>query len=296
MSDYLVAGVELGGTKCIVSLADASGTIISQQALPTTEPETTLGGIGSILEQWSRTHGFKALGIGSFGPVDLDATSSSYGRITATPKPGWRDTDVVGCLSSPFAVPVAFDTDVNAAALAEGRWGAARGLSDYAYTTVGTGVGVGLITNGRPTRGLGHCELGHIRVRRVAGDDWAGSCPYHGDCVEGLAAGSSIKARVGADHISTLAQDDPLWHSVADALAQLCHVMVLATGPRLILMGGGVIEGQPHLLDRIESRLVDSLAGYMTLPRDAPFITSPGLGNQAGPLGPIALALSTLDG
>jgi fructokinase len=295
MSNFLVAGIELGGTKCIATLADATGKVIAQQALPTTDPDTTLGGIGAILQSWSQAHGFAALGIGSFGPVDLDPASASYGRITATPKPGWRDADVAGRLSAPFDVPTAFNTDVNCAALAEGRWGDAQGLTDYAYVTVGTGVGVGLIVNGRPTRGLAHCELGHIRVPRLAGDSWAGSCPYHGDCVEGLAAGSAIKARVGAEHIGTLAQDDPLWDSVSDALAQLCHVMVLSTGPQRVLMGGGVIKGQPHLIARIEARLIDSLAGYMALPQGVPFLRAPGLGDQAGPLGPIALALSAIE-
>lgn len=295
MAELLVAGVELGGTKCITTLATPEGRVIAQEQHPTTDPQTCLGAISGILQGWWQTLGFSALGIGSFGPVDLDPASPGYGRITSTPKPGWRDADVVGFLSSAYPVPVAFDTDVNGAAMAEGRWGAAQGLSDYAYVTVGTGVGVGLIVNGRPTRGLAHCELGHIRVPRLAGDNWPGSCPYHGDCVEGLAAGPAIKARIGSDHVSGIPSDDPLWDSVADALAQLCHVMVLTTGPKRIMMGGGVIKGQPHLLASIEAKLIDSLAGYMALPQDGPFIREPGMGDQAGPLGPIAMALQAMD-
>jgi fructokinase len=193
-------------------------------------------------------------------------------------------------LAEAARVPVAFDTDVNGAALAEMRWGSGRGMQDFAYITVGTGVGVGLIVNGEPTRGFAHCELGHIRVARLAGDTFAGSCPYHGDCVEGLAAGPSLKGRVG-DRVSELSEEDPLWHSVAWALAQLCHAIVCAAAPRAIAIGGGVIEKQPHLLPRIEQMLIDSLNGYVDLPGPG-YVRPPALGSEAGPLGAIALAMT----
>jgi fructokinase len=163
-------------------------------------------------------------------------------------------------------------------------------MDDFAYITVGTGVGVGLVVNGRPTRGFGHSELGHIRVARLAGDGFAGSCPFHGDCVEGLAAGPSLKARIG-ERIDGIAADDPLWDSVAWALAQLCHVIVCAAAPRAIAIGGGVVGNQPHLLERIAAMLVDSLAGYVTLP-GSPYLCAPALGDNAGPLGAIALAMT----
>jgi fructokinase len=189
-------------------------------------------------------------------------------------------------------VPTAFDTDVNGAALAEMRWGAGRGFDDFAYITVGTGVGVGLIANGRPMRGFAHCELGHIRVPRLAGDEFGGSCPFHGDCVEGLAAGPSLKARVGDADLNRVSADDPIWESVAWALAQLCHAIVCAAAPRRIAMGGGVIDRQPHLLDRINTMLLDSLNGYMQLPAGRPYVRPPALGSDAGPLGAIALAMT----
>jgi fructokinase len=189
-------------------------------------------------------------------------------------------------------VPTDFDTDVNGAALAEMRWGAGRGFDDFAYVTVGTGIGVGLIANGRPMRGFAHCELGHIRVPRLAGDEFAGSCPYHGDCVEGLAAGPSLVARVGAERVSGLNVDDPVWESVAWALAQLCHSIVCAAAPRAIVIGGGVIEKQPHLLGRVEEMLVESLNGYMMLPTGRPYVRAPELGRDAGPLGAIALTMN----
>lgn len=291
---HYIAGVELGGTKCICALVDADRTIIDIAHVPTTDPATTLGAIETILADWWQLHGFAALGIASFGPVDLDPKSRTYGFITSTSKPGWPQTDVAGRLGAPFGVPVAFDTDVNGAATAEGLWGAAQGLDDFAYMTVGTGVGVGLVVHGKPTRGLAHCELGHVRVARLAGDDWPGMCPYHGDCVEGLVSGPAIKARIQGDHVSDIAIDDPLWDSVVHGLAQLCQVMVLATGPRRIIIGGGVIGGQPHLLPRIEQALIKSLNGYAAIPlaeaTGTGYICAPGLGSNAGPLGPIALA------
>jgi fructokinase len=170
------------------------------------------------------------------------------------------------------------------------RWGSGRGFDDFAYITVGTGVGVGLIVNGKPTRGFAHCELGHIRVARLPGDEFPGSCPFHGDCVEGLAAGPSIEARVG-DPATDLRDGDPVWESVAWAIAQLCHAIVGAAAPRAIALGGGVVERRPHLLERVDRMLVESLNGYMQLP-SRPYVRAPELGANAGPLGAIALAMT----
>ena len=282
------AGVELGGTKCVALLARGPNEILERETVPTTSPEETLGALAALLGQWR----YDALGIASFGPVDLDPKSAGYGHITSTPKPGWAGADVLGTLRSVAGVPAEFDTDVNGAAFAEMRWGAGRGFDDFAYVTVGTGVGVGLIANGLPMRGFAHCELGHIRIARLAGDPFAGSCPYHGDCVEGLAAGPSLVARVGEERVSSLSVDNPLWDSVAWALAQLCHAIVCAAAPRAIAMGGGVVDKQPHLLPRIEGMLVESLNGYMVVPNEGAYIRAPQLGRDAGPLGAIALAMN----
>lgn len=286
------AGVELGGTKCVCTLAGGPDAVLARETIPTTNPEETLGRIGALLERWRDGEGVRALGVASFGPVDLDTASSTWGSITTTPKPGWAGTDVARRLQQAARAPVAFDTDVNGAALAEMRWGAGRGLSDFAYVTVGTGIGVGLIVNGAATRGFAHCELGHVRVARLPGDDWPGVCPYHGGCVEGLASGPAIKARLAGRPLAELGDDNPLWEGVAHALAQMCHVIVCAAAPRRIAIGGGVMKGQPHLLPRIEALLVESLAGYMTLPAGRPYLTAPGLGAEAGPLGSIALAMT----
>jgi fructokinase len=281
-TDLLYAGVELGGTNCVAILARGPDDIVAREVVPTETPEATLAALAAILKGWDRP---AALGVASFGPLDLDA-----GRMAATPKPGWAGADILGPLSEAAGAPATIDTDVNGAALAEMRWGSGRGMDDFAYITVGTGVGVGLVVNGRPTRGFGHSELGHIRVARLAGDGFAGSCPVHGDCVEGLTAGPSLKARIG-ERVDGIAADDPLWDSVAWALAQLCHVIVCAAAPRAIAIGGGVVGNRPHLLERIAAMLVDSLAGYVTLP-GSPYLCAPALGDNAGPLGAIALAMT----
>jgi fructokinase len=264
-------------------------------SIPTgTEPHKTLGLIAEQLGNWQGVHGkIAALGIACFGPVDLQPRSPTYGHITSTPKPGWQDVDVVGHLGAAEPIPTRFDTDVNGAALAEGRWGAARELADFAYVTVGTGVGVGLVVNGRLVYGFGHPELGHTRVARLAGDQWPGSCPSHGDCVEGLASGTAIAARTGAA-AELLPVDSPVWQPVAHAIAQLLHTIVLATAPRRIILGGGVMQSRPQLIEEVRVRLLRSLNGYLPLEKltgsIAQYVVAPGLGMLAGPLGALALA------
>ena len=289
-SSPLFAGVELGGTKCVCTLAYGPDAVVDRRTVPTTTPAETLSAIGAILSNWERDHGFVAIGIASFGPLDLDPGSNRYGRITSTNKPGWPGADVRGILSARFSVPVGFDTDVNGAALAEIRWGSGQGLSDFAYVTVGTGVGVGLIVHGRPTRGIGHSELGHIRVPRLPADQVKSACSYHDDCVEGLASGPALRARLDGRPPSHLSPDDPVWDPIVHTLAAMCHALVCATGPYRIAMGGGVVSGQPHLLDRVNAALIESLAGYMPLPGGGDYIVAPRLGDLAGPLGSIALA------
>ena len=291
-SEMPFAGVELGGTKCVCTLAFSPEAILRQETVPTTSPGETLGAIDALLSDWSRG-GIAALGINSFGPVDLNPRSPTWGCITKTTKPEWSGTDVARRLARAAGTTVEFDTDVNGAARAEIRWGAGRGFEDFAYITVGTGVGVGLIANGKPTRGFAHAELGHVRPVRLPGDDWPGACSFHGGCVEGLASGPAIKARLGSRAIGSILADDPVWETVAHALAQLCHVLVCAACPMRIAIGGGVMERQPHLLPRIGEMLVESLGAYMDLP-PGPYVVAPRLGAQAGPMGSIALAMDAL--
>lgn len=294
MANSLLAGVELGGTKCVCVLATPDGEILAQEQVPTEAPGQTLPQIRAILRQWFDSgREIGALGLASFGPVDVDKASPGWGRIGQTPKPGWTGVDIARELGEGFGVPVALDTDVNGAALAEMRWGAAKGLSDFAYVTIGTGVGVGLIVGGAPICGFGHAELGHMRIPRVAGDVWPGSCPYHGDCVEGLAAGPAITQRSGM-RASLIAANDPIWSLVGHAIAQMLHNIVLTATPRRIFLGGGVITKQPQLFPIIRRELQASLAGYVgstELDRIEDYVVPPGLGTLAGPLGPISLAL-----
>jgi len=291
----LLGGVELGGTKCVCLIGTGPEDIRAQVALPTgNDPDVTLGRIEEVLRNGQSQHGsFRALGIASFGPVDLARHSPTYGSITSTCKPGWSNTPVAARLRQAFNVPVGFDTDVNGAALAEGRWGAARDLDDFAYVTVGTGVGVGLVVNGALVHGFGHPELGHIRLARKSGDHWPGACAFHGDCVEGLASGVAIVVRTGVP-AHQIAADNPAWGLVTHALAQLLHTLVLATAPRRILVGGGVIEARPALLAKIRRQLLASLNDYLDLERLAGsidrYVVPPGLAALAGPLGALALA------
>jgi len=294
VEEPLLAGVELGGTKCVVTLARGR-QVVAQQRLATTRPEPTLSQIEALLDDWRAASPFAALGVACFGPLDLDPQSAGWGRIRATPKAHWAGADIRGRLASRYDCPIGFDTDVAAAALAEGRWGAAAGLRSHAYVTVGTGVGVGLVIEGRSVRGLGHVEAGHVRVRRMAGDAWLGSCPFHGDCVEGLASGTAIQARLGRPAGSVDARHEA-WSYAADALAQMLHAILLIAAPERVLFGGGVILSQPHLLPRIRAAMSESLAGYGAAAEVSPedLIRVAGLGAAAGPLGSIALAKDAL--
>jgi fructokinase len=291
----LLYGVELGGTKCVCLIGTGPQDILARMTYPTSaDPSATLEPIAGVLRSWKETYGpIAAIGLASFGPIDLRPASPSFGHITSTIKPGWAGVDVVGRLGRFHGVPVGFNTDVNGAALAEGRWGSARSLADFAYITVGTGVGVGLVVGGKPVFGCTHCELGHIRIARRPGDLWPGICRFHGDCVEGLASGPAIAARAGLS-AEEVPDDHPVWELEAHALTQLVHTIVLATAPRRIIMGGGVVQARPQLIGHVRQLLTQSLNGYLDLEELTGgvdrYVVPPGLGALAGPLGALALA------
>ena len=293
----LKVGIELGGTKCAMMLGASPDDIRAEARIATVDPHRTMDAIDDLLRQWRDRHGFEALGVASFGPLDLDPRSPTHGCVVNTPKPDWSGFDILSRVRC-WAVPVGFDTDVNGAALAEGRWGAARGLASFAYVTVGTGIGVGSIVNGQAVRGLGHSEAGHLRISRRAVSSFAGACPYHGDCVEGLASGAAVLAHAGLP-AEQLSRNDPAWDLVVSALTGLFHNLVLTTAPERILIGGGLGMGQPHLLPRIRAALLESLNGYGVADRLAPriddFLIQPGLGHRAGPLGALALAIEAAE-
>ncbi|TCP36981.1 ROK family protein [Sphingomonas sp. BK235] len=284
----LIAGVELGGTKCIAVLSRGPDAILEEVRVPTTRPEETLPALEAALDQW---RGVEGIGVASFGPVSIDPHSGDYGRITSTPKPHWANTDIARRLGARYGVPVGFHSDVVGAALAEARWGAGQGLPDLAYVTVGTGVGAGMIAHGRPVDGLTHSEFGHIRPPRLAGDDWTGACPYHGACVEGLASGPAIAARTGIKG-EDLAADHPAWETVVGALSTLFATLTLTGVPRRIVLGGGVMVGNPWLLPRLRAATAANLNGYVALPEVTDmdtFIVPAALGGNAGPLGAVLL-------
>lgn len=290
----LIAGIELGGTKCVVILAQGPDAIQERVEIPTTSPEETLAAAERVIDQW---RGFAALGIASFGPVSINPGAADYGFITSTPKPGWAGTDVAKRLGARYGVPTGFHSDVVGAALGEARWGAAAGLADLAYVTVGTGIGVGLIGHGRPVDGLTHSELGHIRPQRLNGDDWTGVCPFHGACIEGLASGPAIAARTGVKG-QDLPPEHPAWNGVVQALAQLLHTITLTGVPRRIVMGGGVMVGSQFLFPRIRQAFRRSLNGYVAITEIEEvdtFIVPPTLGHNAGPLGAIVLGQQALE-
>lgn len=295
-----IAGVELGGTKVFVLRADGRD-IVDRVMIPTTTPAETLGAAAALLQRWHAEAPFAALGIGSFGPLRLDRAADDFGHMLPTPKPGWTGANIYGALTANLPCPAAIDTDVNGAALAEARWGAgAEGETPsdcLCYITIGTGLGAGFALHGRPLHGAMHPEVGHILTRRAPGDDFAGACPFHGDCIEGLVAGPALAQRFGVPG-DRIASDDPRWDDVAHDIAQMVGTILLTTAARQVLIGGGVGMGRAPLLDRVRVQLVKQLAGYL------PFVTTetigsivrpPVLGDQAGPLGAVALALDALE-
>lgn len=292
----LIAGVELGGTKAVTLLARGQ-RIIKQTRVATTGPGETLGHIRSQLFEWYEDEPFAALGIASFGPIRVDPGADDFGYMLATPKVGWSRADIAGTLTRELCCPWQIDTDVNAAALAEWHWGAATGLSGVCYITLGTGVGGGLLLDGASLHGALHPEIGHLKMRRAPGDHFAGVCPFHGDCVEGLISGPALLARFGRAG-EEVADDDPQWSFVAHDLAALIAAVALTASPGRVLIGGGIGVGRPALLERVRSNVVAELSGYLphvTAESVDSFVVQAGLGHRAGPLGAVALGYRALD-
>ena len=288
-------GIEAGGTKIVCAVGTGPDDLRAEVRFATSAPEETIGrAVAFIREQVAATgETLAAVGIASFGPIDPDPRSPSYGYVTTTPKPGWAHTDLAGAVRRALGVPVGFDTDVNAAALGEHRWGAAQGLDTFIYLTVGTGLGGGGMVNGELIHGMMHPEMGHIRVPHDwSVDPYPGFCTYHGDCLEGLSAGPAIAERWG-QRGEDLPPDHPAWKLEARYLALGLVNYICTLSPQRIIMGGGVMEHE-HLFPLIGREVQALLNGYVGTPqllRDiAQYIVPPALGGRAGVLGAMALA------
>ena len=281
--------LEAGGTKMVLSIGNVKNELLEQTTIPTEAPDKTIPAMIS----WFRERSIVSLGIGTFGPVDLNPNSKTYGWITSTPKPGWKDQPLLPRMTEGLGVPAQIDTDVNAAALAEWKLGAARGLNSCMYVTVGTGVGAGLVVEGRMVHGLMHPELGHMLLRAEENDQTpVGFCPYHAGCVEGLCSGPAMEKRWGRKAYE-LPPDHEAWELEAAYLAQMCVNAVCALSPERIILGGGVMQ-QKHLFLLIRRKTLKMLNGYIQakeiLDNIDSYIAEPGLGTKSGAVGALLLA------
>lgn len=293
MSDKLYGGIEAGGTKFVCVVASGPSDIRSRVRIATTSPRETLGLVIDYFKNESLKNPIESIGIGSFGPIDLDPSSPSYGHITTTPKPGWDDVDMAGIIQRGINLPVKLDTDVNAAALGEGRWGAAQGLSDFVYMTVGTGIGGGAVVGGQLVHGLLHPEMGHMLIPHdLHLDPFRGSCSFHADCLEGLASGTSMLKRWGQP-AEDLPSGHPAWTLEAAYLAQAIMNLICVLSPCRVILGGGVGK-QPELQALVRSQVKILLNNYFASPPIQVhldhYIVSPGLGDLAGVMGALVLA------
>lgn len=296
--EQLIGAIEAGGTKFVLALAQRDGTVLAETRIPTRTPAECFPDIATFFEQASAAHGqIAAFGVASFGPIDIDPASLTYGTFTTTPKPGWagaRFHDVLGR----FGAPIMVDTDVNGAALGEWENGAGQGCRTLAYTTVGTGVGSGILRDGQSLMGFSHFESGHIPVSHDrASDPYGGFCPFHGDCLEGLAAGPAIKARWGQSLSEMNSPADKI-ELIAEYVSQLAVNLVLLHMPDRLVFGGGVMK-TPGLIPALRRATEQRLAGYIKATQLDPglehYIVPPGLGDEAGITGAIALGRKALD-
>jgi fructokinase len=289
----ILGAIEAGGTKFVCGIGNEHGEIVDRESFPTTTPEETMGHVVRFFKDKQ----VEAIGIGSFGPVDLNRESATYGYVTTTPKPYWNQYPILPELQKHINVPIGFDTDVNAAALGEAEWGAAKGLNSCVYVTVGTGIGAGAIVEGKLLHGLLHPEMGHILIKRHPEDTYPGFCPYHQDCLEGMAAGPAIEKRWGQKG-HELENNAKVWEFEAYYLAQAVTHFVYILSPKKIILGGGVMK-QKQLFPLIHHQVIRILNGYVQKEELSPelisqYIVPPALGDNAGLSGALVLAKQEL--
>lgn len=290
----LYGAIEAGGTKFVCVVAGGPDQIVDEIRFKTTTPIETLGRAIQFFQPFVAQKQISAIGVGSFGPVDLNPESHTYGYITATPKPGWSNTNVLGTLQQALKINIAMDTDVNVAGLGEHKWGASKGYDPSLYLTIGTGIGGGYIKDGKPLIGLLALEMGHVRIphnRQL--DPFPGSCPFHGDCFEGLASGPAIEKRLGVAG-AVVPEENPFWDTEVEYIALALMNYIVTLSPKKIILGGGVMQRE-FLFPRVRRRVRELLNGYVLSKSVTEHIDSyilpPGLGNQSGSLGAIALAM-----
>jgi fructokinase len=288
----LYGGIEAGGTKFVCAVGTGPDDLRAETQIPTTTPAETIEHVIAFFRKYQEQEPLSAIGIGSFGPVDLNKSSPTFGYITTTPKQGWSYTNLIGTIGHALGIPVYLDTDVNAAALGQHLWGAARGLDTFIYLTIGTGIGGGGMVNGQLIHGLVHPEMGHIRIPHDwKADPFAGSCPYHGDCLEGLASAPAMKLRWGTPP-EDLQADHPAWDLEAQYLALGIASFICTLSPQRVIVGGGITE-QPRLIPLVREEVQVLLNGYILAPQIMEdienYIVPPNFGKQCGVLGAIGL-------
>jgi fructokinase len=290
----LYGGIEAGGTKFVCAVASGPGQIVDEIRYLTTTPAETLGKAIQFFQPFVESRQVRTIGVGAFGPLDSNPQSPTYGFVTATPKPGWSNTNVLGTLQQGLKINIAFDMDVNTAALGEYLWGASKGCDPSLYLTIGTGIGGGYIVDGRPLIGLLSLEMGHVLIPHSRElDPFPGNCPFHSDCFEGLASGPAIEKRLGVTG-AMIPEEDAFWDIEADYIAAALMNYILTLSPKKIILGGGVMQRE-FLFPKVRHRVSELLNGYVSskkiLEEIEDYIVAPGLGNQSGSLGAIALAM-----
>lgn len=284
----MIGAIEAGGTKFVCAVSDTELNIVEKVTIPTTSPKETLEKVFIFFDQYE----LSSIGIGSFGPININPNEEKYGYITSTPKRLWRNFDFLTPFKLRYNVPIGWNTDVNAAALGESELGSAKGKVSCVYITVGTGVGGGAVINGKPLAGYNHPEMGHFYLKQYEGDYFEGICDFHGNCLEGLVSGPAIEKRSGIK-AELLPADHENWEIVAYYLAQAAMVYTTVLGPECIIFGGGVMNHDP-LIEMIREKFSEILEDYLVLPSLDEYIIRPSLGNSSGILGSLLLGRQAL--
>ena len=282
----MFGSIEAGGTKFVCAIGNNKLEILDRASFPTTTPDKTMKQVIDFFNPYQDQ--LESIGVGSFGPIELNRKSETYGYITSTPKLAWQNFDFVGTLKKHFDVPIAWTTDVNAACYGEYVSGNGKGLSSIVYYTVGTGIGGGALQNGVFVEGFSHPEMGHMLVKRHPEDTFVGNCPFHHDCLEGMAAGPAIEKRTGTKG-QDLSSDDPVWEIEADYIAQCAYNTTLMFAPDIIIFGGGVMK-QDHMKKKVQEKFAKLVNHYVNTPVVEEYIVTPKLGDNAGTIGALALA------